>query len=117
MESVESLVEVVLTITGRRAFAVRAYSDGFHLQGMTSGESGWFRHWQLDPGVGGFEVNEENEVTGLRVWVRETDVVVRPADVISETNGGDVAFRMSWPKPTPVLRLCMFPYAEPTDGV
>ncbi len=97
MGSVESLVEVVLTITGRRAFAVRAYTDGFHLQGMTSGESGWFRHWQLDPGVGGWEVNEENEVTGLRVWGCETGVVMRPTDVVSEPDGGDVAFRMSWP--------------------
>jgi hypothetical protein len=97
MESVESLVEVVLTVTGRRAFTVRAYTDGFHLQGMTSGESGWFRHWQLDPGIGGLEVNEENEVTGVRVWGCETDVVLRPADVIGEPSGGDVAFRMNWP--------------------
>jgi hypothetical protein len=97
MGSAENLLEALLTIGGRRDFVVKSYSDGFELQDLSDGGSGWFRRLPLDPGVGWLGFSEENDVTELRVSGVPDGLVARPSQSVSELAGGDAAFRMRWP--------------------
>lgn len=95
MPSVTAVVDAMLVIERGRAFRLTPYAGGFRLEALVDGESGWFRHWPLEPEAGWIGTTDENVVHDI--WVRGCDrgEVRWPAG--APELDADLHLTMGWP--------------------
>ena len=95
MPSVTAVVDAMLVMERGRGFRLTPYAGGFRLEGLVEGDSGWYRHWPLEPEAGWIGTTDENVVDQL--WVRGCvpGQVSRP-DRVRELEA-DLDLTMAWP--------------------
>ena len=97
MSGIGAEIDALLVLERGRTFELRPHADGFELTGGIDGESGWFRHWPLEPSAGWIGTTDGNAME--RVWVRgcAPRTVEWPSSVIEPD--ADLELTMPWPAP------------------
>jgi len=93
--SVTAVVDAMLVIERGRTFRVVPYPGGFRLEGSVAGDSGWFRHWPLEPEAGWIGTTDENVVQDLGVRSCDPGEVRWPAG--APEIDADLDLTMAWP--------------------
>ena len=97
MSGIRAEIDALLVLERGRTFELRPHADGFELTGGIDGESGWFRHWPLEPSAGWIGATDANAME--RVWVRgcAPGTVEWPSSVLQLD--ADLELTMPWPAP------------------
>ncbi|HSD00745.1 MAG TPA: hypothetical protein VLB81_00120 [Gaiellales bacterium] len=97
MSRVRAEIDALLVLEHGRAFELRTHADGCELAGGIDGESGWFRHWPLEPSAGWISTTDENVVEGL--WVRDCTPGAVEWPASAAELDADIDLTMPWPAP------------------